>query len=155
MALDETTKQVVLNNIIPILSESSLSEQSFLLGVLERLDFLGYTVKETDTWMIGFSVQKVENTIKNECNVTSVPDGLYSIATDMICGEFLFAKKQSGQLDGFNLEQALKSVQAGDTTVTFETDKGSMTPEQRLNNLIDYLMNSGRGEFISYRKIKW
>lgn len=146
MVLDEITKQ---------LEGSSLSEQSFLLAVLERLDSLGYTVKETDSWMISFSVQKVENTIKNECNVTSVPDGLHSTAINMICGEFLFSKKQSGQLVDFNLEQALKSVQTGDTTVTFETDKGSMTPEQRLNNLIDYLMNSGRGEFISYRKIKW
>ena len=104
--------------------------------------------------MIGFSVQKVENTIKNECNVTSVPDGLYNISIDMICGEVLFSKKQTGQLEGFNLETALKSVQAGDTTVTYAIES-SMTPEQRLNNLISYLLNYGKGEFACYRKIKW
>lgn len=104
--------------------------------------------------MISFSVQKVENTIKNECNVTSIPDGLFNIAIDMICGEILSAKKQTGQLEDFNFETALKSVQAGDTTVTYAIES-SMTPEQRLNNLISYLLNYGRGEFACYRKIKW
>lgn len=154
MALDDL-KQTVLNNIIQILSGSSLSEEPFFLGVLNRLESLGYTIKETDSWMISFSVQKVENTIKNDCNVSSVPDGLYSVATDMICGEFLFAKKQTGQLEDFNLEAALKSVQAGDTTVTYAIGDASMTPEQRLNSLISYLMTKGKGEFACYRKIKW
>lgn len=153
MALDEI-KQKVLNSIIQILSGSSLSEQSFLLAVLERLASLGYTIKETDDWMISFSVQKVENTIKNECNVTSVPDGLFNIAVNMICGEFLYSLKQSGKLEGFNLDAALKTVQTGDTTVTFD-GQGSITPEQRLNNLLSYLMTSGRGEFACYRKLKW
>jgi hypothetical protein len=152
MALDEI-KQIVLNNIIQIVSGSSLSEQ-FLLSVLERLESLGYTIKETDSWMISFSVQKVENTIKNECNITSIPDGLFNIAIDMICGEILFTKKQTGQLENFNLETALKSVQSGDTTVTFAIES-SMTPEQKLNNLISYLLTNERGEFTCYRKIKW
>jgi len=153
MALDEL-KQTVLNNIIPLLSGSSLSEQSYLLAVLERLESLGYKIKETDSWMIGFSVQKVENTIKNECNVTAVPDGLRNVSIDMICGEVLFAKKQSGQLENFDLETALKSVQTGDTTVTYAIES-SMTPEQRLNTLISHLLTYGKGEFACYRKIKW
>lgn len=152
MVLDDV-KQTVLNNIIPILSGSSLSEQ-FLLSVLERLESFSYKIKETDSWMIGFSVQKVENTIKNECNVTSIPDGLFNIAVDMICGEILFAKKQTGQLEDFDFEIALKTVQAGDTTVTYAIES-SMTPEQRLNSLISYLLSYGKGEFACYRKIKW
>lgn len=152
MALD--VKQTVLNNIIQILSGSSLSEQEFLLTVLERLESFGYTIKETDSWMIGFSVQKIENTIKNECNTSTVPDGLLNIAADMICGEFLFGKSQTGQLDDFDFETALKTVQTGDTTVTYAVES-SMTPEQRLNSLISHLLNYGRGEFACYRKIKW
>ena len=147
-------KEDLLNTIIPILSGSSLSEQS-ILTVLNRLESLGYTLKETDDWMISFSVQKVENTIKNECNADSIPDGLLQIAVDMICGEFLFTLKQSGQLDDFDLDAALKTVQTGDTTVTFAVDQGSMTVEQRLNNLLSFLMNNGRSEFICYRKIRW
>ena len=126
-----------------------------LEDVTKRLESFGYEVTEDDAWMIEFLIQKIENSIKADCNVSSVPDGLYSVATDMICGEFLFAKKQTGQLEDFNLEAALKSVQAGDTTVTYAIGDASMTPEQRLNSLISYLMTKGKGEFACYRKIKW
>ena len=153
MALDEL-KQGVLNDIISIMTGSSLTEQ-FYTDVLLRLGSLGYVIKESDDWMISFGIQKVESNIKNECNVTLIPDGLYKTAVDMICGEFLFTKKQSGKLEGFNLDAALKSVQAGDTTVTFAVGSGSMTPEQRLDSLLSHLMSNGRGEFACYRKIKW
>ncbi|MBS5822411.1 MAG: hypothetical protein KID00_00890 [Clostridium argentinense] len=133
---------------------SSLTEQ-FFTDVLLRLESLGYIIKVDDGWVISFSIQKIENTIKNECNVTLIPDGLYHTAIDMICGEVLFAKKQSGKLEGFNLDAALKSVQAGDTTVTYAFGAGSKTPEQRLDDLLSYLLTNGRGEFACYRRIKW
>jgi hypothetical protein len=150
----DATQQGVLNSIISIMSGSSLIEP-FFTDVLLRLGSLGYIIKTEDDWMISFSIQKVETTIKNECNVTLIPDALYKTAVDMVCGEFLFTKKQSGKLEGFNLEASLKSVQAGDTTVTFAFGSGSMTPEQRLDALLSYLMTNGRGEFACYRKIKW
>jgi len=154
MAELDTTQQAVLNSIISIMTGSSLTEQ-FYTDVLLRLGSLGYVIKEGDDWMISFGIQKVESNIKNECNVTLIPDGLYKTAVEMICGEFLFTKKQSGKLEGFNLDAALKSVQAGDTTVTFAVGSGSMTPEQRLDSLLSHLMSNGRGEFACYRKIKW
>lgn len=127
----------------------------FIDKVYKRLGSFSYTITESDDWTISFAIQKVENNIKNSCNVTSIPDGLFQTAVDMVCGEFLFTKKQSGKLEGFNLEASLKSVQAGDTTVTFAFGSGSMTPEQRLDALLSYLMTNGRGEFACYRKIKW
>ncbi len=105
--------------------------------------------------MISFAIQKVENIIKNECNITLIPDGLNKTAVDMVCGEFLFTLKSTGKLEGFNLEVMVKQVQAGDTNVTFAIGQGSMTPEQRLDSLLSYLMTYGRGEFTCYRKIKW
>lgn len=150
-------KNDLLNKINLILSGSGLFESSILLDVLNRLESLGYTLKETDDWMISFAAQKVENTIKNDCNVNSIPDGLKNVAVDMICGEFLYSLKNSGKLEGFDLEVALKSVQAGDTTVTFAVGQGqsSKTPEQRLDALFSYLITYGKGEFACYRKIKW
>lgn len=147
--------QTVLTNIMTILGNSSLDEQ-FIELVLKRLESLGYTIQDGDGWMIGFSVQKVENHIKNSCNTTSIPDGLKYTAVDMVCGEFLFALKQTGKLNEiFDLDAAVKQVQAGDTNVTFAMGDGSNTPEQRLNNLLAYLMTKGEGDFVCYRKIKW
>lgn len=145
--------QTILNNVKPILNSETITDV-FLTDVLKRLESLGYNIKDTDAWIISFSVQRVENTIKNSCNTPTIPDGLKQIAIDMICGEFLFVKKQSGQLEGFNLEMAIKQIQTGDTSTTFAVEASS-SPEQRLDSLISYLINYGKGDFISYRKIRW
>lgn len=147
--------QTVLTNIMTILGKSSLDE-SFIKLILKRLESLGYTIQDGDAWLIGFSVQKVENHIKNSCNTNSIPDGLKYTAVDMVCGEFLFALKQTGKLDEvFDLDVAIKSIQEGDTNVTFAIGDGSQTPEQRLNSLLSFLMTNGEGDFVCYRKIKW
>lgn len=144
--------QTVLTGIMTILGTSSLDE-SFIELVLKRLESLGYTIQDSDGWMIGFSVQKVESHIKNSCNTSSIPDGLKSAAVDMVCGEFLFTLKQTGKLNQtFNLEAAVKQVQVGDTNVTFIAEA---TPEQKLDSLLKYLMFKGEGDFACYRKVKW
>lgn len=128
-----------------------------MFDIEKRLESLGYTLNDSDKWMIEFMLEKVTNTIKNDCNVSAIPEGLHQIAVDMVCGEFLFAKKQSGQLGGFNVELSsaiLKQTQSGDTNVVFAFD-GIQTPEQRLDAVIKYLMNYGRGQFASYRRLKW
>lgn len=143
----------MLNSITSILTGSSLDEQ-FVEMVLKRLGSLSYTIKEGDVWMLSFAAQKVENTIKNSCNTASIPDGLRFVAVDMTCGEFLYSNKQTGGLEGFDLETAVKQVQAGDTNVTFAIEKGASV-EQRLDALFSYLTGSGKGEFVCYRKIRW
>ncbi|MCI8314628.1 MAG: hypothetical protein HFH74_06250 [Lachnospiraceae bacterium] len=125
--------------------------------VRERLESFGYVLNASDKALIAFSVQKVENTIKNECSVLSVPEGLINIAVDMAAGEFLMAKKTFSPDDiaGLNLDFAVKQIQAGDTNTVFATGEASMTPEQRLNNLITHLLTHGRDEFSGYRKLRW
>lgn len=133
----------------------SAADEQFIESVIKRLESLGYAVAPADAWAIAFSIQKVENHIKNSCNTALIPDGLTNIALDMVCGEFLFAKKQSGTLVGFDLEVAVKQVQAGDTNVTFALGEGSCSPEQRLDSLLSFLMSRGEGDFTCYRKVKW
>lgn len=125
--------------------------------VKERLESFGCVLNAGDEALIIFSVQKVENTIKNDCNVLSVPEGLINVAVDMAAGEFLMAKKTFSPDDiaGLNLDFAVKQIQAGDTNTVFATGEASMTPEQRLNNLITHLLTHGREEFSSYRKLRW
>lgn len=125
--------------------------------VKERLKSFGCVLNAGDEALITFSVQKVENTIKNDCNVLSVPEGLINVAVDMAAGEFLMAKKTFSPDDiaGLNLDFAVKQIQAGDTNTVFATGEASMTPEQRLNNLITYLLTHGRDEFSNYRKLRW
>lgn len=125
--------------------------------VKERLQSFGYTLKDGDEVILNFSIQKVENTIKNDCNVSSIPDGLVNIAVDMAIGEFLTAKKTFSPNDiaGLDLDFAVKQIQTGDTNAVFATGESSLTPEQRLNAFVSYLLTYGRDEFSCYRKIRW
>ena len=125
--------------------------------VKERLQSLGYTVKDSDDIAINFAMQKVENTIKNYCNISAIPDGLMNIAIDMVVGEFLMSKKTFAPNDllNFNLDSAIKQIQEGDTNISFAVGEGSKTDEQRLDSFIDYLLNYGRDEFITYRRFRW
>lgn len=126
-----------------------------LEDVTKRLASFGYIVTQADTWVLGFIIQKVENHIKNNCNIIAIPAGLYQIAVDMAVGEFLLNKKSIGQLTGFNVESAIKQIQEGDTSVTFAIGDGDSTPEKRLDILISHLLNNGKDDFASYRCIKW
>lgn len=147
----------IIESIVKIINKKEVDDK-FIEQILNRLLSLGYKPSEADSWMITFCIQKVENHIKNSCNISEIPDELKEIEIDRICGEFLFSKKQSGQLNaenGFDVEMAIKQVQAGDTNVTFAVGEGSETLETKLNALISYLLNYGEGDFICYRQIKW
>lgn len=125
--------------------------------VIERLASFGYTVTEADSWVFTFVIEKVENHIKNSCNILIIPDGLYQIAVDMAVGNFLFQKKavDADSLAGIDLSAAVKQIQEGDTSVTFAVGEGSRTPEQRLDAVISWLMTYGEKDFVKYRCISW
>lgn len=125
--------------------------------VKERLQSFGYEIQDGDEIILNFSIQKVENTIKNDCNVSSIPDGLVNIAVDMAVGEFLTAKKtfSPDSIAGLDLDFVVKQIQTGDTNTVFATGEGSLTAEQRLNNFLNYLLTYGRDQFSCYRKIRW
>ena len=73
---------------------------------------------------------------------------------DMSCGEFLFAKKQTGQLEigDLDLTGAISSIKEGDTQVNFNGDESD---SDKVDILLNYLLNSGKGELVCYRKIRW
>lgn len=125
--------------------------------VNKRLKSLGYEVKTGDEFVLTFSVEKVRNTIKNETNQPDVPEGLDYTAVDMVVGEFLLAKKTftPDDLTVFDLDYAVKQIQTGDTNTVFAVGSGSLTPEQRLTTLINYLLTYGKAEFSAYRRFKW
>lgn len=98
-------------------------------------------------------MQQVENTIRNSCNTTSIPDGLMFIAIDMVCGQFLINMKQAGLLnDSFDIDTAITKVKLGDTDVSFNENDNV---DQKLDQLFSYMMNHGKDEFICYRKLRW
>ena len=146
MALTDETISTLTESITKVY-ESDLTEL-----VLKRLDSFGYTSTTENTFVIGFSVQKVENSIKNDCNVIEIPEGLTNIAVDMVCGEVLGTLYRTGSLslDNIDLDGAIASVSAGDTSVSFDN---ATSNDGKFNILLQML--SERGDFACYRTIKW
>ncbi len=146
---------VIIDEILGLVNGTSF-DYKLIETVIKKLSSFGYSVTENDLFALAFSIQKVDRSIKNSCNTMVIPEGLYNTSVDRVCGEFLFAKKQTGQLDStFNFETAVKQIQMGDTNITYAIGDGSQTMEQRIDALISVLMNSGEGEMACYRKIKW
>lgn len=125
------------------------------MTIAERLASFGYTVTESDDALIEFCTDKVEQHIKNFCNIPEVPDELQGVAVDMICGEFLNMKYLTGQLElsGLNLSvTGLKTVTEGDTSVTFADDP---TDSAKFTSLISDLIHGKDGDLICFRRMRW
>lgn len=126
----------------------------FVEAVLKRLEGFGCSADEDNVWMIAFCIQKVSQHIKNSCNTPTVPDGLFYIAVDRVCGEFLFALKQTGNLslENLDLDAAITQIHEGDTTIQFANGSSD---EEKFTFFVNYLMTEGAGDFVCYRKLKW
>lgn len=147
--MDEMIQKILTN----IISNTNFSE-TFCEMVLRRLVSLGYFLKEEDSWELSFIMLNTENHIKNSCSVTSIPEGLLHIATDMVCGEFLMNRKNSGRLElsELDLSAAITSLSEGDVSISFDANA---TDESKFNQLINHLMTKGNGDFVCFRKLKW
>ena len=126
--------------------------------IIKRLASLGYKFNEDkDGWVFGFIIGKVTNLIKNEANISEIPEELHHVAVDMACGEFLKAKKASGDLGDFVVDlnsAALKQKVQGDTSFSFAVDK-IQSAEERLEAVIDHLLNYGKPQFATFRRFLW
>ncbi|HBG2118035.1 hypothetical protein ND433_20025 [Clostridioides difficile] len=129
-------------------------ENNIIDDIERRLQGFGYFLKDGDKWLIDFVREKIENIIKLDCNISEIPKELHNIEVDMIVGEFLFTKKNMGQLDieSLNFEAVEKSISEGDTKVDFAI---SQTPEQRFDSLIAYLTTYGKNKILTFRCLRW
>jgi|GEM_PF-195513 len=127
-------------------------------SIKQRLAFFGYKFNAIrDDFALVFLIGKVENTIKNETNLDQVPEGLYHVAVDMVVAEFLKAKKASGDLGDFDYDlnaTALTKESQGDTSFSWGADK-VMSAEERLDYLIEHLLNYGKLQFLRFRRFVW
>ena len=130
------------------------SSESFIGAVLNRLSSFGYEVTSSDDWLIAFCIQKVNTHIMNSCNTLTVPEGLFYVAVDRVCGEFLFSLKSTGklELEALDLDGAVTQIKEGDTTVQFGS---GASDDEKFTAFVNYLRTEGAGDEVCYRKLKW
>lgn len=124
--------------------------------VVARLAMLGYTVTEDDRGSLEYLIPKCELDILANINHRELPDGLFYTLVDMVAGQFLFHKKASGGLTGFDFEAPVKSISEGDISVTFSgASDGASSAESRFDALLDSLMRPRESVLAAYRRLKW
>lgn len=123
--------------------------------VNERLFQLGYNVTGLDEDQINFELNKILDYVKNHCNISVIPDILDYRIIDRVCAEFLFYKKNSGQLAGFDYDTVIKRITEGDTTIQYATGQGEDTPENRFDSFVKQLERGFDKWLTHFRCIKW
>ncbi len=126
------------------------------IEVKERLKSLGLENDADYRDLIEHALLSTYSSISNKCNTDRIDVSLDYIMTDRVCGEILFTMLKSGRLPAtFDDESAIKSIQTGDTSITYAVGDGSDSTEGRLNQLINDLRTRGEEELLSYRKLRW
>lgn len=120
--------------------------------ILDYIESMGYIPIDNDVFTIGFAILKIDSKIKNTCAITLIPDELHFAFVELCLAEILSSFKATGKLNlAFNLGENIKTVNIGDTSVTFDLSSADIS----LQNLIDLLFEKGEVEILCYRKLRW
>ena len=139
------------------MAENTSFGANFLTDVEQLLSAMGYVKQETDNFLLQFCVDRVTERIKNACNVSEIPEGLYYTAVELMAVEFLTFQIGAGATAGFenlNFEPVVKQLQEGDTNIVYAVDVNSSDSAQLLG-LLNLLKSTAEAQFVTYRRIAW
>ena len=124
-------------------------------NIVNRLAQLGYTITTADEEQVSFELKKITNYVMNYCNITTIPEILDLRIIDRVCAEFLFYKKNSGTLVGFDYDAVIRQISEGDTTISYAVGQGEDTPENRFDAFVNKLERGFDKWITPYRKLRW
>ena len=123
--------------------------------VISRLKMLGYSPNEDDYPAIDYELNEVTKYTLNYCNITEIPTIIEPRLIDKVCSYFLYYKKNSGSLEGFNYDAVIKSIKEGDTTLTYAVGQGEDTPENRFDAFVKKLELTYDKWITPHRRLRW
>lgn len=123
--------------------------------VSDRLTQLGYVTSVEDVDHISYELTKTMNYVKNYCNITEIPSILNLRIIDRVCADFLYYKKNSGSLEGFNYDVVIKQIKEGDISITYAVGQGEDTPENRFDSFVKSLERGFDKWITPYRRLRW
>lgn len=112
------------------------------MAQLEKLKQLLGITDDTKDLILGFAIERVENAIKSYCNIKEIPEEINSTVLSMAMELY--------RIENFGSEEEgkdIKSIQVGDTTTTFETNKKIDTPKEFLKGY--------KAQLDPFRKLRW
>lgn len=111
------------------------------MNQLDKLKLiLGITDSNKDA-LLEFAISRVEETIKNYCNLEAVPAELNNVVLSMAMELY--------RLENFGNEevgQIVKSIAVGDTTTTFDTSN---------KDSVKGLLRDFKSQIDPFRRVRW
>lgn len=102
-----------------------MADTKALTDIISRLQKLGFDNDKHNISDLSFYADLVYDVIRNNLCRPSIPQELWRVYIDMVCGEFLYDKYMNGDLDDlFNPDIQrgdVSSVRLGDMTVNLTT----------------------------------
>ena len=123
--------------------------------IADRLQQLGYSANANDYSHIEFELNKIINYTLNYCNILEIPTIVEPRLIDRVCSEFLYLKKNSGELEGFNYDAVIKQIKEGDTTLVYAVGQGEDTPENRFDSFVKQLERGYDKWITPHRRLRW
>ena len=123
--------------------------------IITRLTQLGYAPQESDHPQIDFELKLVCDYVLNYCNITEIPEIIDYRLIDRVCAKYLFNKKQSGTLEGFDYEIAIRKIKEGDTSIDYVVGSSEDTPENRFDSLVKALERGFDKWITPWRRLRW
>lgn len=108
--------------------------------------------KKVIQYLIGKTLSSINNYTNQNYNEENMPYGIYYIVVDKVVGEYLQAKRVTGNLEGYDFTPLIKDIQEGDTKIGYST---SLSQADLVDKAIDFLINGKDEELIKYRRLSW
>lgn len=125
-------------------------------NIIDRLGQLGYVATEADYDQIDFELDKITSyVINNFVRTEPIPEILDPRIIDRVCSDFLYYKKNSGSLEGFNYDVVIKEIKEGDTTIKYAAGQGEDTPENRFDAFVKQLERGFDKWCVPHRRLIW
>ena len=123
--------------------------------VVQRLTMFGYVPTEDDMPHVEFELNLILDYVKNYCNITEIPEILDRRIVDRVCSSYLYSKKNTGTLTGFDYDAVIKQIKEGDTTIQYAVGQGEDTPENRFDSFVKQLERGFDKWLTPHRRIRW
>ena len=124
----------------------------YLEKIKLRLKSLGYEVTNEDAFALEFVMGKVDQYIKHFCNIDEVPECLEYPFIELCVSDFMISKMSMGKLESMELEQVVKTIEDGDTTVSFQS---GMDANTRFVTYFNSLAKTQEQSLLRHRKLVW
>lgn len=125
--------------------------ENLITEISDRLNILNLSIEDIDLSekIILIAINYVENFIKSEINPFLDFSIIKDIFINIVIGEYLSFVKISNIKNNISLDDAIKSIKEGDTSITYFENKNT-----NLDDIINYFLNNKK-LLYRYKKIVW